>query len=102
MQHNRKEKAVKINNRWKRQCLLLGAEEFEGLIKEIYPGMQPICHYDLDGLWVASDTDDDFGPTDREFCQDVGKHLGINVTSIHIDDCDLPGVWICYTEAAMS
>ena len=89
----------KIKPEWRRNCLCLGSEDFHALLKEIYPDVKEIVvHYDLDGLWVSSDADDEWGPNDEELCEKIGGHLGVNVTSMHIDDCDETGIWIVYTE----
>ena len=91
----------KIKPEWKRNCLCLGSEDFHALLKEIYPDVKEIVvHYDLDGLWVSSDADDEWGPADEELCEKIGGHLGVNVTSMHIDDCDETGIWIVYKKGA--
>ncbi len=91
---------MEIPERWKKTCLCLASDEYDDLIDNLYPGKKIRVHYDMDGLWYSSDIDDEWEKYDDEVAEDIGKHLGIDVTSIHIDDCEYPGVWIVYKEAA--
>ncbi len=91
--------AVFVKPEWKRSCYCLDSMDFHALLKGIYPDVKAIVvHYDMDGLWVSSDADDEWGPADKELCEKIGQYLGVRVTSIHIDDCDEPGIWIVYTK----
>ena len=88
-----------IRPEWKRSCYCLGSFDFHDLLKRVYPDVKAIVlHLDMDGLWVSSDADDEWGPTDEELCEKIGQYLGVRVTSIHIYDCYEPGIWIVYTK----
>lgn len=90
-------KAGEIDPKWKRTCLCLDSMDFHTMLKTIYPDVKGIVvHYDLDGLWVSSEADDDWGPDEEELCGRIGQYLGIDVTSIHIDDFNETGIWIVY------
>lgn len=49
----------------------------------------------LYGLDVCTEDD---GVDDRAICDALSKHFDVQVTSIHIDDCDHVGVWVVYEE----
>lgn len=74
-------------------CIFLTVEEFECVLNEIY-GQHITVHCDLDGCWYESDKDLDI--CDSDICVELSRYYGVNVTSIHVDDCDITGVWICY------
>lgn len=84
-----------IEPRWMRKCLCMKASEFERLVK-IATGRDDLYfHYDMDGLWISGD-DEKEEITDDKLCKLLSDLLNINVTSVHIDDCDMTGVWIVY------
>lgn len=93
---------IAIKPEWKKSCLCLGYEEFEALCEEATGVDDLQFHYDMDGLWI-----EEYAKKEDEYDlgneYDLGKvvealseALGITITSIHIDDCDMVGVWIVY------
>lgn len=86
---------MEINPNWMKKCLCLPAKNFETACKTATGRDDLGFHYDLDGLWIEGD-DDKEEITDETLNKIFSDLFGINVTSIHIDDCDLTGVWIVY------
>lgn len=84
------------NVNWRKNCLCLTLDETVEILKEIYGIKDIVAHPDLDGLWFSSDDDEEWNPDDYEICDRLSDYFDIKVTSIHIDDCDMTGVWIVY------
>lgn len=83
--------------RWKKNCLCMSADEFDDICVKLY-GADVLTHYDMDGLWVETKEDETVSDVDPHLIEDLTEYLGLNVTSVHIDDCDNVGVWIAYEE----
>lgn len=78
----------------KKTCIFLGYEDFYELFDTLFEGKIE-ASYEMDGISYDRDGDE---PADIEMIYDriacyydVGK-----VTSIHADDSEFLGVWICY------
>ena len=80
-----------------KKCIFMEFEEFQILIGTITDGLVTVkC--DFEGLWYE-DTDK-AEETDIYWNEDIqetlSKYYDVEITSVHIDDCDYAGVWICY------
>lgn len=82
--------------RWKKNCLFLLPDEIIEVVKRAYNIVDIVAHFDMDGLWFSSRANYEWDPDDHEICERLSEYFDVNVTSIHIDDCDVPGVWIVY------
>ena len=49
----------------------------------------------MDGLWLDGIEDED---VDASLTENLSQYFGMDVTSVHIDDCDNSHVWIEYQE----
>ena len=78
-----------------KKCIFVDVEELQAILSAIYEE-DIIVHISLDGMWYEGETDLDIG--DDDVCQELSKYYDVNVTSIHIDDCDYVGVWVVYKE----
>ena len=77
-----------------KKCIFLTEEEMNNILKEIYDFPVKV-HFSMDGLWYDSEEDID----DETVKQDLRDYFGVQeVTSIHIDDCDYVGIWVCYKD----
>ena len=80
-----------------KKCIFMESEEFQNLIGEITGGLITV-EYDFEGLWYEHT--DKAEKTDIYWNEDIyetlSKYYDVEVTSVHIDDCDCVGVWICY------
>lgn len=78
----------------KKNCLCLPFSDFERLVRKVAPTVK--IEVDLDGLSYWDEENE-------EGCYEINdllsSELGIEITSIHMDDCDYDvGVWIVYNE----
>lgn len=79
-----------------KKCILLTTEELEKLMSEIFE-TKVIVHCSLEGAWYETPLKD-LDIDDDTLCTELSKYFDVNVTSIHIDDCEYIGVWVCYKE----
>lgn len=83
-----------VNKYQLKKCIFLTIEEFDEILKTVYPDSEVNISYDFEGMSV--DVDDD-GVDVNDMYQKLAEYFDVNtVTSIHIDDCDTVGVWIVY------
>lgn len=84
-----------------KKCIFLTAEEFENVLKEVYPDNEVNVNYDMDGITVDIDDESSDPSDDLELLEKLANYYDVaDVTSVHMDDCDYIGVWIAYTETA--
>ena len=73
--------------------IVLGCDEYEQIIADMYSDKVSV-HLSLEGIWYESG--DDLFDNETLFA-DLAKYFDVsNITSVHCDDCDYPGIWICY------
>lgn len=76
----------------KKKCQMYTLQEFEEFIEYISDGKVTVSA-DLEGLtFMEGDDICDLG----EIHEMIGNFLELEVTSIHIDDADVTGVWVVY------
>ncbi len=68
-----------------KQCIILTTKELE----EILAPHNITVEYDYDGVWFSSDKAKEV----------LGEHFGVKISTVHIDDCDVAGVWLCLDSA---
>ena len=84
-----------VKNTQMKKCIILSSKEFEGILDELFD-CAVTAEYSLDGLTLY--TDDDCIDIE-ELCNKLAEYFDVDrVTSVHIDDCDDIGVWICYQD----
>ena len=81
------------------QCktaIIFDLDEYKEVVNTLFP--HTYVHCETDGLWY--ERDEGFPEfSDEDLYLALAQHFGVSVvTSIHIDDCDLVGVWIVYKE----
>lgn len=87
-------KNVRINQL--KKCIFVDAEEFEAIIQAIFDDIDGIkVDYTLEGIDIYGDEEGVYGD---ELYKRLGEYFDVEVTSIHIDDCDYIGVWVVYKE----
>ena len=83
---NVKEKQLK-------NCIVVSVAEMENILEKIY-GEKITVHVSLDGLWYEAENID---VDDESLLLDLANYFDVKqVTSVHCDDCDYVGIWICY------
>lgn len=77
-----------------KKCIFMETEEFNGIIKTVF-GNEFEADFGLDGISVWSRAE---GLSEKEINEGLSKYFDVTVTSVHVDDFDDIGVWICYIE----
>ena len=88
-------KKIKNTKDWQlKKCIFLSDNEFETIMQKSF-GDDVRVEFSSDGIWVDSDSRDTIISTD-EINDRLSNYYGVTVTSVHIDDYDEVGVWVCY------
>lgn len=82
-----------------KKCIFMELEEFKDLILNITGGLKRV-EYELDGIYYEDTDEAEESETywNEYITETLSKYFGVTVTSIHADDCEYLGIWICYTE----
>ena len=75
-----------------KKCIFKEYDEFKRDVWEIL-GDDVEISCDYDGIYFECD---DEALYTEEVLTGMSKYYDVEVTSIHIDDCEVIGVWICY------
>ena len=79
-----------------KKCIFVDAEEFTAIVQAIFDDIEGIkVDYTLEGLDVYGNND---CIETGDLYEKLSEYFDVNITSIHIDDCDYVGVWIVYKE----
>jgi hypothetical protein len=81
-----------------RTAIIMSSEEYEQTVSEAL-GKEIAVHFEMDGLWYETKTEDEV--EDEDIKKGLSEYFDVQVTSIHIDDCEESGVWICFIEEAV-
>ena len=76
-----------------KKCIFLTQTEMEEILSEILQKTVTV-NVSLYGLEPCTEDDDDID--DGYMRQVLSEYFDVDVTSIHIDDCDYVGVWVAY------
>ena len=75
-------------------CIMIMQDDFDRLIKTLYPNTNTEITYELDGITIYVN---DENPSD--LYTKLAEYYDVKeVQSIHIDDAEYIGVWIAYVE----
>lgn len=85
-----------IEDSQKKSCIFLLSDEYTRLINTIFNGRVSV-EYALDGISYTHENDN-IDVTDEKVNDALSAYYDVKVTSVHADDCDYMGVWICYRE----
>ena len=81
-----------------KKCIFMETEEFDKIIKKLF-GDKVEVELSLDGMWIGENGDDCIETPFEEVAEKLASYFEVDkITSIHMDDCDEIGVWICYKE----
>ena len=77
-----------------KKCIFMEAEEFKKVFVDVFGEYDEDTNeidveFDLDGIYFCAISNEDV-------YTELSKYFDVNITSIHIDDCECVGVWICY------
>lgn len=82
-----------------KKCIFMTLDSFKELVLELTNGLKKV-QYELDGIYFEDTDEAEESETYwNEYMTDtLSKYFDVQVTSIHTDDCEVLGVWICYKE----
>lgn len=85
-----------------KKCIFLTQSELEVVLSEILQ-KTVTANVSLYGLDVCTEDEHSDDIDNCAICDALSKHFDVQVTSIHIDDCDLRlgftvGVWVAYED----
>ena len=69
-----------------KKCIFMDYDMFKQEAKKIF-GNNVVVECDYEGISIDYD---------GNILEALSEYYGVEVTSIHIDDCDIIGVWIVY------
>lgn len=76
-----------------KKAIVLADTQFERLLYQLFGVGNVSVYIDAEGLFYSVE-----GMDFHEVNAQLAKHFGVKkITSIHADDCDNIGIWICYT-----
>ena len=80
-----------------KKCIFMELDEFKNLVNRVTDGLKQV-EYELDGIYYedtekAEETDIYWN---KYMNETLSEYFDVEVTSVHTDDCDVIGVWICY------
>lgn len=76
-----------------KKCIFVELEEFEEVVKEaVGNDVEVECD---EGLYF--ETDEDIVSTEKVL-EGLSEYYDVEVTSVHADDCDVIGIWVCYKD----
>lgn len=80
-----------------KKCIVLEVKEFDNLLHQLF-GDDIETDYSLDGLYIGYSNGDNLDT--QELHDKLAEYFDVyQVTSIHIDDCDVLLVWIVYDDS---
>lgn len=82
-----------------KKCIFMELDKYKSLILDVTKGLKKV-EYDFDYIYYE-DTDkaEESGIYHNECIETtLSNYFGVTVTSIHMDDCDSVGIWICYKD----
>lgn len=79
-----------------KKCIFMVYEEFRKVFQNIFGVYDEDTNeidveYELDGIYFC-------GISNEDVYKEISKYFDVTVTSIHADDCEYLGIWICYKE----
>ena len=75
-----------------KKCVFKELEEFKcDVLVALGNDVEVTCDYD--GIYFERNND---ALCTEEILVGISKYYDVDVTSIHVDDCDITGVWIVY------
>lgn len=78
-----------------KSCIFITTDTFNEVLNKIYNNSISVT-YDYEGITVENNKTSDTIST-SDLLEKLAEYYDVTeVTSIHIDDCEYTGVWICY------
>ena len=73
--------------------------EYQELILDITDGLKEV-NYEYDGIYYehTEKAEETEVYHNKDITETLSKHFSVIVTSVHADDSEYLGIWICYKE----
>lgn len=78
-----------------KKCIFLDDEEFTAIVQAVFDNENIKVDYTFGGFDIYADED---WVEVGDLYEKLGEYFDVNVTSVHIDNCDYVGVWVVYKE----
>lgn len=78
-----------------KKCIFLTEKEFKKVFTKVF-GEHKEGENEVDVILDPYEGIYFCGISDKEVYEKLGRYFDVNITSIHMDDADTVGVWICY------
>ena len=80
-----------------KHCMFIMVDDFNELLHDI--GINVDVSPDLDGLTFYNINENESTDWDEDkIMSKLSEFFDVQITSLHADDCDYPGIWIAYKE----
>lgn len=85
-----------------KKCIFMSSDEYDKIVKLLF-GSHIEVEFSCDGMWVGNPNADVLDEVCEisldELFEKLAEYFDVKqVTSVHMDDCDEIGVWICYKD----
>ena len=88
-----------VENYQLKKCIFMELDDYKELINKITDGLKSV-EYEYDGIYYEDTEKAEETETywNEDITETLSKYFDVTVTSVHADDCEYLGVWICYKE----
>lgn len=86
-----------VDEKMLKKCIFMPFEQYQKLVLNLTDGLKGVEH-EIDGLFYEDTDKAENSDTywNEDVTETLSKYFDTTVTSVHTDDCDYLGVWICY------
>ena len=78
-------------------CIFMDMNEFDEIIKKVVSENIVVSYGLIDGIYFENKNNTEEFINEQDIYKKLAKYFDVKtITSIHIDDFDIVGVWICY------
>lgn len=84
-----------------KKCILILGDEYKRLVASLTKGKVEVefCCDGIDYCQPDGVEWNDISYDGEGINAMLSDYFGVNVTSVHMDTCDFPGVWVCYSNS---
>lgn len=86
-----------VDEKMLKKCVFMPFEQYQKLVLNLTDGLKCVEH-EIDGIFYEDTDKAENSDTywNEDITETLSKYFDTTVTSVHTDDCDYLGVWICY------
>lgn len=88
-----------VENYQLKKCIFMELGDYKELIDKLTGGLKSV-EYECDGIYYEDTEKAEETETywNEYITETLSKYFDVTITSVHADDCEYLGVWICYKE----